>query len=266
MNTNDALKTSVADPVHRCIVYHALADAFRYPSAERYAALRGGEYLRTLFAALDGLVHARLALAEQETVKAEVDGALASLEFADFENAYILTFDAGAPQPPCPPYEGTYRDGIPRAKRMLAVTAFYRHFGLKMSEAEGKHDLPDHLSAELEFMHFLAFKEAQAREAGEEELVIGYVRAQRDFLARHLSRWLPALAGKLDGAARCAAFAVLARLAAVFIEKELALVNDYLKVWGVAEEPEPLEPEQNAFPPIVPVEGGCCCPPAIPDS
>lgn len=261
MNMNDAPRTSVADPADRSHIYHALGDAFRYPHRDRYDALQGGDYLKDLLATLDRLAHARLSTAEQKAAKTALDQALGSLAFADFENAYILTFDAGAPQPPCPPYEGAFRDGIPRAKRMLAVTAFYRHFGLKMSEEEGKRDLPDHLGAELEFMHFLTFKEAQAREAADEELVIGYVHAQRDFLARHLSRWLPQFAAKLEGTVQCAAFAVLARIAEGFVTRELALVNDYLKAWGVPEDAEPPEPEQSPFPPIVPAEGGCCPPP-----
>ena len=46
---------------------------------------------------------------------------------------------------------------------MLEVSEFYKHFGLNMNQEEGKRELPDHLCAELEFLHFLTFKEAQAR-------------------------------------------------------------------------------------------------------
>ncbi|MFP4561016.1 MAG: molecular chaperone TorD family protein [Thiohalorhabdus sp.] len=49
---------------------------------------------------------------------------------------------------------------------------------------------PDHLALELEFMNFLAFKEHQAREEGDAAHLEGYVRAQWDFLERHLGRWV----------------------------------------------------------------------------
>jgi len=70
---------------------------------------------------------------------------------------------SGAPEPPCPPYEDTYRKGLEKTVILLAVSEFYKHFDLKMDPGEGKRKLADHVSAELEFRHFLTFKEAQAR-------------------------------------------------------------------------------------------------------
>jgi len=260
MDLNDASSAKVPDPATRSHVYRLLAEAFRYPTVERFERYRNGDYLSELIGALHELPHTRLDHAEEQTAREEFGDELAPLDFTDLETSYIMTFDAGAPTPPCPPYEGTYREGIPRSKRLLAIVAFYRHFGLRMSEEESKHELPDHVSAELEFMHFLAFKEAKAREAGEQELLVGYVRAQRDFLARHLGLWLSRFADKLDQASHSEAFAMLARLAATFVERELVLVNGYLKVWGIPEEPVPPEPEPSTFPPIVPESGGCCPP------
>jgi TorA maturation chaperone TorD len=49
--------------------------------------------------------------------------------------------------------------------------------------------MPDHVTVELEFMHYLAHQEAQARETGGDEE--SYLRAQRDFLERHLHGWWP---------------------------------------------------------------------------
>lgn len=261
MDMNDVSVVKVADPAARSRVYRLFADAFRYPTAESLERFRSGEYLNELLGAMSGLLHACLASGEVQSAREGVEDEIAPLEFSDLETRYIMTFDVGTPTPPCPPYEGTYREGIPRSKRLLAIVAFYRHFGLKMSEEENSRELPDHICAELEFMHFLAFKEAQARADGDQELVIGYVHAQRDFLARHLSRWLPKFAVRLEGAAQCVAFAVIARLASDFVDKDLGLVRDYLKAWGILDEPEACEPEHASLPPIVPAEGGCCPPP-----
>ena len=82
---------------------------------------------------------------------------------------------------------------------LIQIGEFYKHFGLSMNPEEGKRELSDHLSVELEFLHFLAFKEAQAREESkEDELLQGYMRAQRDFLAHHPVQWLPQFHARLQ--------------------------------------------------------------------
>src|SRR3972149_6534796 len=70
---------------------------------------------------------------------------------------------------------------------MEEATRFYHHFGLSLGGQS--RELPDHLTTELEFMHFLTFREVAALENGQDRGP--YVRAERDFLQRHLSRWLP---------------------------------------------------------------------------
>lgn len=249
--------TATADPVARSRVYRLLADVFRYPDVERFEELRSGEYFSCLAALLDSLPHARLSPGEKRETAERLDDELAPIEFGDYETRFIMTFDVGAPRPPCPPYEGVYRDGIPRQKRLLAITTFYKHFGLKMSEEEYTHELPDHIAAELEFMHFLTFKEAQAREASDEDLVRGYVLAQRDFLARHLTLWLPMFAERLATAGKCATFGLLANLCAGFIDKEFGFVSDQLKAWGMGMEDEPPEEDEDRASPMPDDGGGC---------
>lgn len=257
MNDTAFAATVIADPVARSRVYRLLTDAFRHPGVERFEELRSGEYFGCLAALLDSLPHARLLPEEKEAAAERLKGEFASIEFADYESRYIMTFDVGAPRPPCSPYEGIYREGVPRQKRLLAIATFYKHFGLKMSEEEGKRELPDHIAAELEFMHFLTFKEAQAREKLDEDLMRGYVLAQRDFLARHLTLWLPKFAERLATTGQCAAFGLLANLCAGFIGKELGFVSDRLKAWGMGGEVEPPEDDEDCAPPVLGDGGGC---------
>lgn len=80
-------------------------------------------------------------------------------------------------------------------KTMEEAVRFYNHFGLTL--AETPRELPDHLTTELEFLHFLAFREAEAREGGDDPGA--FLRAQRDFLERHPGRWLPRLRERLEG-------------------------------------------------------------------
>ncbi len=63
---------------------------------------------------------------------------------------------------------------------------FYDFFGYTL--AEDRQWAPDHLSVQLEFMHYLSFRESRERDP---EQLASYRLAQRDFLERHLCRWFP---------------------------------------------------------------------------
>ncbi len=62
---------------------------------------------------------------------------------------------------------------------------FYDHFGYTL--ADDRQWAPDHLSVQLEFLHFLSFRESREEDP---ETLASYRLAQRDFLERHLC-WFP---------------------------------------------------------------------------
>lgn len=132
------------------------------------------------------------------------------------EQDYISTFDVGPGRPPCPLYEGSHRRGRPQI--MEDLVRFYEHFGLRHAEE----DLPDHLCTEFEFMHYLAFKQAAALRAGSDSEP--YRLAQRDFLDRHLMRWLPLLRGRLAQLEAPSIYQSLARLAEEACRRDRAFV------------------------------------------
>src|SRR3972149_5997703 len=87
--------------------------------------------------------------------------------------------------PPPPPSPNSAHRGSDRLRTMEELVRFYNYFGLRTTPGR----MPDHVTAELEFMHYLAHQEAEARQAaGDRE---SYLRAQRDFLERHLNGWWP---------------------------------------------------------------------------
>lgn len=96
----------------------------------------------------------------------------------------------GTPSP-YPPYEGEYgmASVFMKTQTMADVAGFYRAFGLEVGP--GFHDRPDHLAAELEFMHFLLMKEAYAREHNLQDLAAEARKAQSQFLEEHLGTWGP---------------------------------------------------------------------------
>lgn len=110
----------------------------------------------------------------------------------------------------CPPYETCYGNShiFMQTHELADITGFYRAWGLEISD-EAK-ERPDHVSVELEFMSYLAFKEAHAAEKGEPEKAAICRKVQAQFLAEHLGRWVPAFSGLLE---KCApgTYAALAR-------------------------------------------------------
>ena len=95
------------------------------------------------------------------------------------------------------------------------LVRFYEHFGL---ERAGHAELPDHLSVQFQFMHWLAHLEDAAR--ADLEQIAALTRAQRDFLERQLRRLVHAVRGALkseDPACR-----ELVALAATCVDAELA--------------------------------------------
>ena len=55
---------------------------------------------------------------------------------------------------------------------------------------------PDHICLEMEFLHYLTFKEVQALQTGRDPS--SYRRAQRDFLARHPLGWMDKVSERLE--------------------------------------------------------------------
>lgn len=167
----------------RSQMYRLLAESFRYPSGDFLEMAKDGVFLETVLAiAVD--VPFEVAI-ERDPLSGQ---SLADVSQDDFEAEFVRVFDAGPGGPPCPLYEGKY--AADRMVNMEDLVRFYNHFGLSVAEAHER-ELPDHITTELEFMHYLAFKEVLALQRDEDPAP--YCLAERDFLARHLAKWLPQL-------------------------------------------------------------------------
>lgn len=118
----------------------------------------------------------------------------ASVSEQDFEAEYLRLFEVGpgVGGPPAPLFGGVHGGGD-RMKKLEDVVRFYEYFGLHASAEDPRP--PDHLSTELEFMKFLAYKEAVSASP---RLQASFRRAQLDFAERELVRWLPTLAESVD--------------------------------------------------------------------
>ena len=162
----------------RCLCYAACSELVASPhEVDPRPALRGRIGLG------EAVPHAR----RLEPLLAEVSGA----DLARLRSEYSGMFEVGSQGPPVPIREDLQTGQ--RAGTREEVVRFYEYFGYVLDEKFAWQ--PDHLSVELEFMHYLCFREA---EAGSEADALSFQLAQADFSERHLAAWLPLLADKVD--------------------------------------------------------------------
>jgi TorA maturation chaperone TorD len=198
----------------RSHVYRVAALAFRHPDADALPALRRltaapdlAGWLAPPVAAALAALHAALAATTADELLAE----------------HVRTF-GHVMLPDCALYEtaaGSDGDGFRQSQALADLAGFYRAFGLTVAV-----DRVDHVAVELEFMHYLAYREAYALERHGPEAVAVLRDAQQRFLAEHLGAWGPALARTLRersaGALRAAAVLLAELLAAEGDGGELA--------------------------------------------
>ena len=118
------------------------------------------------------------------------------------------------------PYESMYIEGEVMGKSTLDVVRRYGDAGVGVSE-EFK-DLPDHISAELEFMHYLCAKEFEARQREDRDEVSRFHIMGSSFLRDHLARWVPQLSEHILQHATTPYYLSLARMTREFVSREVA--------------------------------------------
>ncbi|MCP5056382.1 MAG: hypothetical protein GY937_06600 [bacterium] len=186
--TDESLKTAetaeVKHAVARSLAYSVFARMLEYPDGEQHDAISSGSLATQLRDALLVLDPAVDEVADWQALR-DVGGE------DDLPVEFTRLFDVGAGAPPCPLHGGLYFGN--RMKTMEEALRFYNFFGLTLSEAP--RELPDHLTTQLEFLHFLAFREAEALDAGTDPGP--WQKAERDFVERHPGRWVPELQKRL---------------------------------------------------------------------
>ena len=220
----------------RSLAYRLLSQVFAYPMPDAVALLRGedlplamghidalppdvGEALRALAAVLDDA-----GAAELETSYREVFSHIHSADCPMFETDY------GA------------RDVWRQSNVLADIAGFYRAFGVKEQR-----ERPDHISAELEFLHFVAYKGAWATARTDAEHAERCGDAERAFLADHVLRWMPGFTGRVAAIAGNGPYGAAARVADAMLRAEaerlgLAVAEDLAPA-----SPDTLEDEAPSF-------------------
>jgi putative dimethyl sulfoxide reductase chaperone len=196
--TVSADRQPLSDAARRGQLYYFFELALAHPGEEGIDWFRQEgteEAFAEIWSGLAGEHLAKGMLAAQEFFSQ-----LRGMSYENVEAAHIGLFSANFPHLPCPPYGSLFTapDADKRLAEMLEIKAFYHRNGVDMSESYT--DLPDHLCVELEFSQLLCFRENEAAERGDTEVVEGLRVTQAEFLDRFL---LP-LAKSLDDLAAAA--------------------------------------------------------------
>ena len=211
---NDAIEAAL----DRSDLYRWLSLAFRYPDADLAAHLQAPALI-----ALEAMLE-RLAGEERDVLRPVLAGlraASSSLDLTALQSEHRRLF-GHIESSLYPPYETRYdiHHLFQQTQQLADIAGFYRAFGLELSD--GANERPDYLAIELEFLHFLSFKEAYALEHHGPEQV-GVTRdAEATFLRDHLLRWAPSFARRLKDQAGDGFYGQLAMVLLAFLKAEAA--------------------------------------------
>lgn len=207
--------SSQLNPVNTAITSRSLAWGFlsaamEYPEGELTELIRAGDVERR---ARELFIEIYSELADKINW-----AALREAGEADFLSIeYTRLFDVGGSDgPPCALNSGAAK-GDSRMGLLEELVRFYNYFGLTAAGTEAN-ELPDHLSSQFEFMHYLIHQQGECVETG--AAADDYIRAQRDFLNRHPSSWVPLLAANLVKHKAAPYYLTLGQLMDEFVQLE----------------------------------------------
>lgn len=148
-------------------------------------------------------------------------------DLTELKREYSGLFEVGSDGPPVPIREDLQTGQ--RSGTREELVRFYRYFDYSLAERFAW--APDHLSVQLEFMHFLCF-----REASNNENAISYQLAQADFLQRHLLKWVPKLKANVESVSPSSIYCRVVYVLDEFLTEDAAWQNNTISASDSADD------------------------------
>ena len=141
----------------------------------------------------------------------------------DFAKLFVGPYQLSAA-----PYGSVYLEGERKmmGNSTLDVRERYRDAGL--DTAKDFKDAPDHITAELEFMYYLIFKEFEAVSSLDMQTATDYIQKQKSFLEDHLMAWVPKFVANIIENAETLFYQYLAKVTESFLKKNYEIVDAFL--------------------------------------
>ena len=138
----------------------------------------------------------------------------------DFAKLFVGPYQLSAA-----PYGSVYLEGERKMMGNSTLDARERYRDAGLDTSKTFKDAPDHISAELEFMHYLIYKEIEAFANSDIETAIGFIQRQKSFLEDHLMAWVPEFAKNIIEHARNPFYPNLARATEMFLKENYEIVR-----------------------------------------
>ena len=153
---------------------------------------------------------------EASTFAYEMDEVFLIYDEVDLNVDYAKLF-VGPNELLAPPYGSVYLDGERRVMgdSTMEVIKIYEEQGLSIDKEF--RNLPDHITAELEFMYYLIFREIEAIERSDIAAALNFIKVQELFLNRFLKQWIQPFCNKMREGANSGFYRSLADCALAFI-------------------------------------------------
>lgn len=214
----------VAHLAARSKVYEVLAKAFRYPWDTNYFNPED------MLEPLSMIIPDDPDWEKSQGLISSIKEALSATDKERLQREHMLIFTHGFSKE-CPPYEIFYgTDGYTmQIEVLMELGGVYKRYGVELSDRADER--PDHLSIELEFMQYLAYKEAYGIKHGHpDEAIKVAADGQKKFILNHLGRWVPLFCQFLSQKAAKGLYLHLSELLSIFMANEVRLFGVKPKV------------------------------------
>jgi TorA maturation chaperone TorD len=229
---------AVERALNRSKVYLLISWSMLYPEDDEFLDyLQSGEFvedgrsaLESLRSVLDGIGGERAKqkiaalLKHFDSIEKWVASECINWQLGDLQSEHrrvfsnVITLD-------CPPYETLFGNDhvFAQSHVMGDIAGFYKAFGVELSR--DIHERLDHLSVELEFMHFLAYKESYSRchDGADKTQIV--VDAQKKFVKNHIGRWVPLFCRMLARKADSGFFKLMADVTSDWMDFDVAFLG-----------------------------------------